>query len=412
MDDLFFSVNASTQQPLATRLRPERLKDITGHADALKPGGKLSLLMRSGKNFSIVLTGPPGIGKTTIARAISRELDAHFVEFSATAAGTKDIREITSNAKKLQRYQGTKTICFVDEIHRFSRTQQDALLSPIENGEFLFIGATTENPFANLTPALISRLQVIQLEALSLEDLIDILLRAAKAEGYTLDPSLARIIADNANGDARAALKILEILAVDKKKKTDQGENCWAISADDITDDLIIRLGKGRDKSSHYELTSALIKSMRASDRKASLYYLARLLVSGEPPEFIARRLSIFASEDIGLADNTALVLANSCFELVAKLGMPESQYALGQTVIYLANAPKSQTTKHAILRAIEVATRTQHMSVPQHLRGSINAIEQRFVRSQNASLTSAFGGDDHKQATNLPPNLKGEDLL
>lgn len=357
----------------------------------------------------MILGGPPGVGKTSLARLVANEMDAYFTELSATTAGVKDIKDAASSAKRRREVGDGETLCFIDEIHRFSRTQQDALLAPVEEGSFTLLGATTENPYVTLSPALLSRVTVLRLGPLREDDLVVILKRAAPFEKVLISDELAREIARRSHGDARRSLGVLEAVSARKRISLSMPPSTQLELDQTDIDEADFEHLRGNDKSSHYELTSALIKSMRASDTEAAMYYLARLLVAGEPPQFIARRLAIFASEDVGPVNNQALAVANATYSLIEKVGMPEGRIILSHAVLYLSTSTKSRLAKDSIEAAIEVANLSQSAGVPAHLRGTISEIESSYLRGHAPPPGRlAPGTSEEKADSNLPKGVKG----
>jgi putative ATPase len=298
------------------------------------------------------------------------------------------------------------TVCFIDEIHRFSRVQQDALLAPVEEGVFTLIGATTENPYVSLVPALLSRVTVIELAALSAVDLGEIVRRGATHEKLSLSESLVEILARSSHGDGRRALSLVEFVAARAKAMGVTSEDGPLELRHLSLDPEEFRSWRGTDATTHFELTSAMIKSMRDSDVTAALYWLARLLVAGEDPRFLARRIAVFASEDIGPKNNQALAVANATFAIVERLGMPEAQVTLAHAVMTMASLPKSRLAYNLVSRALEEAQRTQSLGVPEHLRGGIRAVEERRGRVRT-EMTEAHGSG----GANLPPEVSGQFL-
>lgn len=348
------------QAPLAARLRPRTLDDIVGQTHLLGADGPLRRLIESDRLSSIILWGPPGTGKTTIAEVIATVTSREFVRLSAVTSGVKDVRDVIDAARDRLGQNGRRTIVFVDEIHRFNATQQDSLLPAVEAGLITLIGATTENPFFQVNAPLRSRSTLLRLEVLSDDDLGKLLQRGATVESATLAPEACALIVQRCGGDGRQALTSLEVaiaLAKDKHVLLAHAEAALSTSA----------LRYGRDD--HYDVVSALIKSMRASDEQAALFWLARMIEAGDDPRFIARRLIVFASEDIGLADATALSVAIAAASAVEHVGLPEARYNLAHAVMHLAGAPKSRGVVVAIDAAQAALLGGASIEVPQHLR-------------------------------------------
>ncbi len=377
MDGLF----SLDRRPLAARIRPETLPGFRGHEELLGAGGPVDRLISSKRTVAAVLAGPPGIGKTTLARIIAARREAEFVALPATTAGVRDIKEMAARGSARLRSGEGELVVFVDEIHRFSRTQQDALLGPTEEGSFSLLGATTENPYATLSPALLSRITVIRMRALSPEGIAGIVAAGAAEEDLAIPEEVVRKIVTRSSGDARKALQILEALGVQARNDTKRRLASPAPVLPEDLEQLLEIPSAGIDESLHYELTSALIKSLRASDAAGALHYLARLVVAGEDPRFIARRLAIFAAEDVGLADPQALPIAGHALGVVSQIGMPEGRIVLAEAALYLAQAPKSRTVIELIDAAISEASQRQREPVPEHLRGTITSIEGRYER-------------------------------
>lgn len=357
--------NSSMHQPLAERMRPETITDVVGQKHLLEQGQIIRQIIDRKQPTSLILWGPPGSGKTTLARIIARETGAEFVELSAVTAKKADVTKVVEQAEVNNRL-GMLTILFVDEIHRFNKAQQDAFLPFVENGTITLIGATTENPSFEVITPLLSRSRVLVLEPLTKADIITILKKAAKAEKLTAKRLPAKsidLLAELSGGDARVALGNLEL--------------ALQLSDSTLTSDIITTAAQkrvpGYDKAGeqHYNIISAFIKSMRGSEPSATLYYLARMLQAGEDPKFVARRMIIFASEDIGLAAPAALNLAVSTFQAVERIGLPECQYALYQCATVLAKAPKSREIASAMMQAQTAAKEYPDLSVPLHLRNA-----------------------------------------
>jgi putative ATPase len=349
--------------PLAEQMRPDTLGEVIGQEHLLKEGGLLSEIAKNQQPVSLILWGPPGSGKTTLARIIAKESNADFIELSAVTAGLADVRKVIERAK-INWNLKQRTVLFVDEIHRFNKAQQDAFLPHVESGLIILIGATTENPSFEVITPLLSRSRVLVLEPHKKEDIIAILKRALKKVGAAKRVSAKALdyLAELSGGDARVALSNLELSLGLAEKVTP-----------DTVKTAAQKRVPGYDKKgeNHYNIISAFIKSMRGSDATATLYYLARMLQAGEDPKFIARRMVIFASEDIGLAGNGALNLAVSTFLAVERIGMPEAQYNLFHCAAALAKAEKSRQVADAMMQALGLARDYPDLPVPLHLRNA-----------------------------------------
>ena len=350
--------------PLAARMRPRTLDEIAGQRHLLGPGAPLRALIESDKLSSIILWGPPGTGKTTLASVVARKTDREFVALSAVTAGVRDVREVVEAARHRLVDDDRGTILFLDEVHRFNKSQQDALLPAVESGVLTLIGATTENPFFEVNAPLISRSTIFRLEALSEDDLTGVVERALAVEEASITAEAQAHLVDIAGGDARAALTTLEIaLALSRARENDD-----EVTLDDVEQARQARvLRYGQDE--HYDVISAFIKAIRGSDPDAGLYWLARMLEAGEDARYIARRLVILASEDVGMADSMGLVVADAAARAVEFVGLPEAGLNLAHAVIYLATAPKSNTTMAALARAGADVRKRREGSVPVDLR-------------------------------------------
>ena len=353
-------------EPLASRMRPRTIEDVLGQPKALRAGGPLQQLINgSGGLASVLLWGPPGSGKTTLARLISERNDAQFQELSAISASVSQVRDVIADAKRLREVYDKTTVLFLDEIHRFSKSQQDSLLGAVESGVVTLVAATTENPSFSVIKPLISRSLVITLEPLQTADLMQVMQRAiatdADLQGKTFTPEALEYLAEISSGDARRALTLLE-------SASNLGQEVTLEQAKQASENVIAYDAKG---DVHYDTISAFIKSVRGSDSDAAIHYLARMLAGGEDPRFIARRLMILASEDVGLADPQALVLAEAAASTVEKIGMPEGRIPLAEVTIYLALAPKSNRAYLAINQALEDVQNQSIQPVPAPLRST-----------------------------------------
>ncbi len=358
--------------PLPERMRPHSLEEYVGQKHLVGEGSILRNMIRSGSLSSFILWGPPGVGKTTLAKIVATSLEREFFTLSAISSGVKDVREVIDKAKGNSLFSGgLAPILFIDEIHRFNKSQQDALLGAVEDGTIVLIGATTENPSFEVITPLLSRCQVFVLKSLEVSDLQELLERAVRTDEILRTRSIeiaeTGAIFRHSGGDARKLLNILEIVigsfAVDDKIVIDNKTVTACLQEN------IAFYDKGGEM--HYDIISAFIKSVRGSDPNAAVYYLARMLNGGEDPLFVARRLCILASEDVGLANPNAMLLANACFQTVHNIGMPEARIPLAETTIYLASSPKSNSAYMAINKAMKLAEETGMASVPLYLRNA-----------------------------------------
>ena len=375
--DLFDYMRANTMEkesPLASRMRPTTLDEVVGQKHIIGKDKLLYRAIKADKLGSVIFYGPPGTGKTTLAKVIANTTSARFEQINATVAGKKDMEEIVKNAKDSIGMYGQKTILFVDEIHRFNKSQQDYLLPFVEDGTITLIGATTENPYFEVNNALLSRSRIFELKPLEKQDIRELVMRAVYdtekgmgTYGADITDEAADFLADVANGDARAALNAVE-LGILTTDKSDDGKIHITIDvAAECIQKRVVRYD--HDGDNHYDTISAFIKSMRGSDPDAAVYYLARMLYAGEDVKFIARRIMICASEDVGNADPNALVVAVSAAQAVERIGMPESQIILSQAAAYVAAAPKSNAAYMGIAKAMKTVADTRTMPVPAHLQ-------------------------------------------
>lgn len=379
--------------PLAERMRPSSLTDYIGQQHLVGPGAILRQAIEGGSIPSILLWGPPGVGKTTLAYIISQQLERPFFNLSAINSGVKDIRAIIDEAERTKEENANQPVLFIDEIHRFSKSQQDSLLGAVESGLITLIGATTENPSFEVISALLSRCQVYVLKHLTADELTELMDQALAKDEYlskkkitiTEREALLRL----SGGDARKLLNVLELVV-----QTVGGESIT------ISNELVLGLVQQNmamyDKAGeqHYDIISAFIKSIRGSDPNAAVYWLARMIEGGEDPSFIARRLLILAAEDIGNANPNALLLAKTCFESVNMIGWPESRIILSQTVIYLASSPKSNASYEAINRAQEVVKQSGDLPVPFHLRNAPTRLMKDLDYGKDYQYVHAFEGN------------------
>lgn len=378
--DLFDYMRASTQEqesPLASRMRPTTLDEVVGQKHIIGKDKLLYRAIRADQLGSIIFYGPPGTGKTTLAKVIANTTSASFRQINATVAGKKDMEDVVKEAKDALGMYGKKTILFVDEIHRFNKSQQDYLLPYVEDGTLILIGATTENPYFEVNGALLSRSRIFELKALEKDDVKELVLRAVRDEkkgmgSYhaVIDDEAADFLADVSGGDARAALNAVELGVLTTER--DPVDGLIHITLD-VAQECIQKRAVRYDKDgdNHYDTISAFIKSMRGSDPDAAVYYLARMLYAGEDIKFIARRIMICAAEDVGNADPQALTVAVSAAQAVERIGMPEAQIILSQAVLYVATAPKSNSACNAVFEAMDAVKNQRSMPVPVHLQDS-----------------------------------------
>mgnify|MGYP000885577139 CR=1 FL=1 len=388
--------------PLAAYFRPKTLAEFVGQEKIIGVNTWLAQSIKQDRVPSLIFWGPPGSGKTTLAFIIAKETKAEFYELSATSSGVKDLKVIVDRAKESKRL-GVKTILFIDEIHRWNKAQQDALLPQVENGTITLIGATTENPSFAVNGALLSRLKVIVLEALAPDDLGIIIKRAAKELKIKLTKEVIALIARLANGDARKSLGILESAA----EAVASGE----VISLQLIKDIVNKPGLLYDKNGeeHYNLISALHKSMRGSNADAAVYYLVRMIEAGEDPLYIARRLIRFASEDIGLANNSALMLASATYDACKNTGLPECGVNLAHCVIYLAKSPKNIAAYMAYNQARAEVEKTGNLPVPLHLRNAPTKLMKNLDYGKGYKYTPL---EDDSEQEYLPEKLKGRKFI
>jgi len=411
MPDLFSQTESQKIIPLASRIRPEDFDDFVGQEHLVGKGKLLRAAIENDQLFSMILWGPPGSGKTTLARIIAKKTGAEFVQFSAVTSGVSDVKKVVEEAKVRIRAYNKRTILFVDEIHRFNKAQQDAFLPSVEDGTIILIGATTENPSFEVIGPLLSRCRVFVLERLSQKDIKSLLKRALKDkekglgnEKLTVTSSVLDFIAYSSNGDARIALNALEIASQIAPKKKYGKKIINKKVAQEALQQKTLLYDKGGEE--HYNTVSAFIKSLRGSDPDAALYWLARMVESGEDPKFIARRMVIFASEDIGNADPQALQVATAAVQAVEFVGMPEAQINLAQATTYLATAPKSNASFVALLEAKEDAKESLNEPVPLHLRNAPTPLMKKLSYGQDYKYPHFYPNHFVKEEY-LPQTLK-----
>lgn len=424
-DDLFAEQREERRfsaAPLAARMRPRGLDEVAGQRHLVGRGTAFRALLESGDPSSLILWGPAGTGKTTLARLTAKAAHARFEELSATSAGVKDVREILAAARQRIEDDRGKTVLFLDEIHRFNKAQQDALLPGVEQGTIILVGATTENPFFEVNSPLISRCTVFRTEALDPEDVVVVLHAAVEdavrgiGTDISLDPEVYDVIAERVGGDARLALNTLDVAATIVR-----GSGRGSVTVDDVVEALqrrVIRYDKGGDR--HYDVISAFIKSVRGSDPDAAMYWLHTMIQAGEDPKYIARRLVILASEDIGLADAKALGIATDAFRAIELIGLPEGAYALSHATIYLAVAPKSNSVARAMAETRAVIEATPSAAVPPHLRSAAtegqrelgDGVDYRYPHDDpDGILEQQYLPDAAKNATVFRPQLRGDEV-
>ncbi|MEY8593225.1 replication-associated recombination protein A [Butyricimonas hominis] len=392
-------------KPLAERMRPKSLEDYIGQQHLVGPGKVLRKMIDSGVVASFILWGPPGVGKTTLAMIIAEQLNRPFYVLSAVSSGVKDVREVIQKAESQRFFNSPNPILFIDEIHRFSKAQQDSLLAAVEKGTVTLIGATTENPSFEVISPLLSRCQVYVLKSQEKKDLEDLIDRAVEKDYYlgkrniTVKEKDAMI--SYSGGDARKLLNILELVV------NGLGEGDIVIDNEAVHRELHENpLMYDKDGEQHYDIVSAMIKSIRGGDPNAAIYWMARMLLGGEDPKFIARRLIISAAEDIGLANPNALLIANTCFEVVHKIGMPEARIPLSECVIYLATSPKSNSAYLAIDAAMATVKQTGNSPVPLHLRNAPTKLMKDLNYGQDYKYPHDYPGNFVEQPY-LPQELK-----
>ncbi len=405
-----YIISGMNRVPLAERMRPRKLDEVVGQENIIGDGKILTEIVRLKEPVNLIFWGPPGTGKTTLARILAHEFEADFVEISAVTSGKKDIEEVIQRAKTNWNLK-IRTVLFVDEIHRFNKAQQDAFLPHVESGLITLIGATTENPSFEVISPLLSRSRVVVVSPLSKDAILTVLKRAAKSEGLKIIKKMTKTagrkitedaldyLAELSGGDARSALGDLE-LSLSLSDKIDR----------DVVKEAAGRKLPGYDKKgdNHYDTISAFIKSMRGSDVDAALYYLARMVEAGEDPKFIARRMVIFASEDIGLAGNGALSLATACFQAVERVGMPESGLILAHTVVALAKSKKNRDSADAWYKAQDLARKTMGEPVPVWLRNAPTKLMKDLGYGKGQKWESGF----HLEKNYLPDSIKNEKIF
>ena len=406
-------VKTTRNAPLADRMRPKNLKEFVGQEHLVGPNKILQRLVENKELVSLILWGPPGVGKTTLASIVAQSVDAHFVSFSAVLSGVKDIREVIEEAREQLKYYNKKTILFVDEIHRFNKAQQDAFLHHVEDGTITLIGATTENPSFEVNAPLLSRCKVLVLEQLTDDHLKTIMSNALQDRERGLGNLKVEIqndafdfIAGLSHGDARVALNTMEAAVMLTKADQDGKRTVTSEIAQEAMQRKALLYDKGGE--GHYNVISAFIKSMRGSDPDAALYWLARMLDAGEDPLFIARRMIIFASEDVGNADPAALQLAVAVKDAFHFVGMPEGWIPLAQGVAYLACAPKSNASYMAYLEALKDVREKGALAVPSHIRNAPTPLMKDMGYGKGYKYPHSFGG--YAKQVYMPEELQGKE--
>ena len=393
-------------KPLAERLRPKTLDEYVGQKHLVGSGAILRKMIDGGRISSFILWGPPGVGKTTLAQIIAHKLDTPFYTLSAVTSGVKDVRDVIDKARNNRFFSQASPILFIDEIHRFSKSQQDSLLGAVETGVVTLIGSTTENPSFEVIRPLLSRCQLYVLKSLEKDDLLELLHHAVKDDVYLKDKNIelkeTDAILRYSGGDARKLLNILELVV----EADNDSEKVV------VTDEKVVQrlqqnpLAYDKDGEMHYDIISAFIKSIRGSDPDGALYWLARMVEGGEDPAFIARRLVISASEDIGLANPNALLLANAAFDAVMKIGWPEGRIPLAEATVYLATSPKSNSAYEGINKALEIVRSTGNLPVPLHLRNAPTKLMKQLGYGKDYKYAHAYSGNFVNQQF-LPDEMK-----
>ena len=396
-------------QPLAERLRPKSLDDYIGQKHLVGEGAILRKMIDAGRISSFILWGPPGVGKTTLAQIIANKLETPFYTLSAVSSGVKDVRDVIEKAKSSRFFSQASPILFIDEIHRFSKSQQDSLLGAVEQGTVTLIGATTENPSFEVIRPLLSRCQLYVLKSLEKEDLLQLIDRAINEDHILKSKNIVVKESDAmlrySGGDARKLLNILELVI------ESDTEDPIEITDEKVVDRLQQNpLAYDKDGEMHYDIISAFIKSIRGSDPDGDIYWLARMVEGGEDPAFIDRQLVISASEDIGLANPNALLLANACFDTLMKIGWPEGRIPLAETTIYLATSPKSNSAYNAINDALELVRNTGNLPVPLHLRNAPTKLMKQLGYGNDYKYAHNYEGHFVKQQF-LPEELKNQSI-